>query len=136
MIGALGTVLTAHAQSPLLLTVGISLAATGLLGAIPVFWALPTAFLSGAGAAAGIALIAVLGNLGGFAGPAFTGISEDSTGGYEMPLTVLAGLLVVGALLAFAARERAASAPGVAPAPAKGADEAWPPTSVTRATGR
>jgi MFS transporter, ACS family, tartrate transporter len=105
VLGACGTVLTAHAQSPVLLTVGISLAATGLLGAIPVFWALPTAFLSGSGAAAGIALIAVLGNLGGFAGPAFTGISEDSTGGYEMPLTVLAGLLLVGGLLVYAARE-------------------------------
>ena len=118
VIGALGTLLTAHAQSPVLLTVGISLAATGLLGAIPVFWALPTAFLSGAGAAAGIALIAVLGNLGGFAGPAFTGISEDSTGGYEMPLTVLAGLLVVGGLLALAARESATATPTAAPAPA------------------
>ena len=122
LVGAVGTVLTAHAQSPLLLTVGISLAATGLLGAIPVFWALPTAFLSGAGAAAGIALIAVLGNLGGFAGPAFTGISEDSSGGYEMPLTVLAGLLVVGGLLVYAARESPSSTPTVTPAPAGGAD--------------
>ena len=49
----------------------------GLLAAIPVFWALPTAFLSGTAAAAGIALIAAVGNLGGFVGPAFTGISED-----------------------------------------------------------
>jgi hypothetical protein len=64
----------------------------------------------------------VLGNLGGFAGPAFTGISEDSTGGYEMPLTVLAGLLVVGGLLVYAARESPSSAPTVTPAPAGGAD--------------
>jgi nitrate/nitrite transporter NarK len=98
--------------------VGITLAAVGILGAIPVFWVLPTAFLSGAGAAAGIALIAVLGNLGGFAGPAFTGISEDSSGGFEMPLTVLAGLLVVGAALVFAARENPSSAPTVTPVPA------------------
>ncbi|MBA2630924.1 MAG: MFS transporter [Thermoleophilaceae bacterium] len=122
LVGALGTVLTAYAQSTLLLTVAISLAAVGLLGAIPVFWALPTAFLSGAGAAAGIALIAVLGNLGGFAGPAFTGISEDSTGGFEMPLTVLAGLLVVGAALVYAARESPAPAPTTTPAPAAAGD--------------
>jgi MFS transporter, ACS family, tartrate transporter len=108
-VGALGTLLTGYAQSPLLLTVGISLAATGLLAAIPVFWALPTAFLTGRSAAAGIALIAAVGNLGGFAGPAFTGISEDSSGGYEMPLSVLAGLLVVGGLLALFARERPAA---------------------------
>ena len=77
---------------------------------IPVFWALPTAFLSGTAAAAGIALIAAVGNLGGFAGPAFTGVVEDSTGGFEVPLTVLAGLVVLGAVLALFAREEAAPA--------------------------
>ena len=42
LVGAAGTVLTAHAQSPVLLTVGITLAAIGHpLGVIPVFWALP-----------------------------------------------------------------------------------------------
>jgi ACS family tartrate transporter-like MFS transporter len=112
LVGALGTALTAYAQSPLLLTVAISLAAVGLLSAIPVFWALPTAFLSGTAAAAGIALIAVLGNLGGFAGPAFTGVTEDSTGGFEVPLTVLSALTVVGALLVLFAREEPASMPG------------------------
>ena len=57
------------------------------------------AFLSGTAAAAGIALIAAVGNLGGFVGPAFTGIAEDQTGSYEMPLVVLAGMLVVCSLL-------------------------------------
>ncbi len=105
VVGAAGTALTAYAQSPLLLTVGISLGAVGLLGVIPVFWALPTSFLTGAGAAAGIALVAAIGNLGGFAGPAFTGASEDSTGGFEMPLVVLSCLLLVAALLTLLARE-------------------------------
>jgi MFS transporter, ACS family, tartrate transporter len=99
LVGAAGTVLTAYAQSPLLLTIGVTLAAVGILSALPVFWALPTAFLSGTAAAAGIALIAAIGNLGGFVGPAFTGIAEDQTGSFEMPLVVLAGLLVVGSLL-------------------------------------
>ena len=82
-----------YAQSPLLLTVGITFAAVGILGAIPVFWALPTAFLSGAGAAAGHRADRRCRQLGGFAGPAFTGAMEDSTGGFETPLVVLAGLL-------------------------------------------
>jgi hypothetical protein len=34
---------------------------------------------------------------------------EDSTGGFEVPLTGLAGLLVVGALLVLLAREERAS---------------------------
>jgi MFS transporter, ACS family, tartrate transporter len=99
LVGAAGTVITAYAQSPLLLTIGITLAAVGILSTLPVFWALPTAFLSGTAAAAGIALIAAVGNLGGFAGPAFTGVAEDETGSFKMPLLVLAGLLVVGSLL-------------------------------------
>ena len=93
LVGAAGTLLTAYAQSPLLLTFGdhargrrAPLRAAALLGA-------PTALLSGSAAAAGIALVAAVGNLGGFVGPAFTGIAEDSTRRFEMPLTVLAGLL-------------------------------------------
>jgi ACS family tartrate transporter-like MFS transporter len=110
--GAAGTLITAYAQSPLLLTLGITLAAVGLLAALPRFWVGPTALLSGSAAAAGIALVAVLGNLGGFVGPAFTGIAEDSTGGYEMPLVTLAGLLVAGSMLTglVSARSRAAPA--------------------------
>ncbi len=119
VVGAAGTALTAYAQSPLLLTVGITFAAVGILGAIPVFWVLPTSFLSGAGAAAGIALIAAVGNLGGFAGPAFTGAMEDSTGGFETPLVVLAGLLVVGALLTMTAREERTGVAVAAPQPAE-----------------
>jgi MFS transporter, ACS family, tartrate transporter len=108
LVGALGCVLTAHAQSPLLLTVAITLSAVGLLSVLPVFWAYPTALFSGSAAAAGIALVAAIGNLGGFAGPAFTGIAEDSTGGFEMPLTVLGVLLVVSAALTLRFRERRA----------------------------
>jgi MFS transporter, ACS family, tartrate transporter len=106
LVGALGCVLTAHAQSPLLLTVAITVSAVGLLSVLPVFWGYPTALFSGSAAAAGIALVAAIGNLGGFAGPAFTGIAEDSSGGFEMPLTVLGALLVVAAALALRFRER------------------------------
>jgi ACS family tartrate transporter-like MFS transporter len=105
LVGAAGTVLTAYAQSPVLLTIGVTLAAVGILSALPVFWAMPTAFLSGTAAAAGIALIAAIGNLGGFVGPAFTGIAEDQTGSFKMPLVVLAGLLVLGSLLVLLLRE-------------------------------
>lgn len=106
LVGALGCVLTAHAQSPLLLTFAITVSAVGLLTVLPVFWGYPTTLFSGSAAAAAIALVAAIGNLGGFAGPAFTGIAEDSTGGFEMPLTVLGALLVAAAALALRFRER------------------------------
>jgi MFS transporter, ACS family, tartrate transporter len=115
LLGAVGTVITAYAQSPVLLTIGITLAAVGILSALPLFWALPTAFLSGTAAAAGIALIAAIGNLGGFVGPAFTGIAEDETGSFKMPLVVLAGLLVVGGLLVLLLREKRPAAAAAVP---------------------
>ena len=123
-MGAAGTLITAYAQSPLLLTLGITLAAVGLLAALPRFWVGPTALLSGTAAAAGIALIAVLGNLGGFVGPAFTGIAEDSSGGYELPLTVLAALLLItaGCSRAFAWASRRASS-SASPAPGSASAE-------------
>jgi MFS transporter, ACS family, tartrate transporter len=61
--------------------------------------------------------VAAIGNLGGFAGPAFTGIAEDSTGGFEMPLTVLSLLLVMAATLALLLRERPAAVLEPAPEP-------------------
>ena len=47
LVGAAGCALTAFAQSPLTLTIAITLSAAGLLSAIPVFWAYPTGFLTG-----------------------------------------------------------------------------------------
>ena len=121
LIGAAGTVLTAYAQTVLLLALSLTLATTGLLAVIPIFWSLPTGFLTGTAAAAGIAVIAVIGNLGGFFGPAFTGVMEDSTGDFVTPFLVLAGLLVAGCLLTLFARE-----PVVAPTPAQPAEAAEP----------
>ncbi len=91
LLGAVGVVLTAYAQSLPLLTVSLTFSTVGLLGAIPIFWSLPTGFLTGSAAAAGIGVIAVIGNLGGFFGPAFTGAMEDSTGDFVTPFLVLAG---------------------------------------------
>ncbi len=105
LVGAVGVVLTAYAQSLLLLTVSLTFSTVGLLGAIPIFWSLPTGFLTGSAAAAGIGVIAVIGNLGGFAGPAFTGVMEDSTGDFVTPFLVLAGLLLVGCVLTHFASE-------------------------------
>ncbi len=109
LLGAVGVVLTAYSQSLLLLTVSLTFSTVGLLSAIPIFWSLPTGFLTGSAAAAGIGVIAVIGNLGGFAGPAFTGAAEDSTGDFVMPFLVLAGLLLVGCVLTYFTREPAAA---------------------------
>ncbi|WP_199027214.1 MFS transporter [Ralstonia sp. ASV6] len=74
--------------------VGLTLAAVGVITALPMFWALPTSFLGGAGAAAGIALINCVGNLAGFVSPVVIGWLKTVTH------TLSSGLLIVAATLA------------------------------------
>jgi MFS transporter, ACS family, tartrate transporter len=78
-------------------------ATAGIYAAFPVFWTLPTAFLSGAAAAGGIALINSIGNLSGFVGPYAMGWFKDATGSYTIGLLVLAALAVASAALVLAA---------------------------------
>lgn len=101
---------------PLWLTmVALTLATLGIYAAIGSFWSLPTAILTGTGAAAGLALVNSMGNLGGLAGPSIVGVMKQATGSFTTALLFLAGALLLGALIAllfgYAARAREASAP-------------------------
>jgi nitrate/nitrite transporter NarK len=77
----------------------ITITACAIFAALPVFWALPTRLLSGAGAAAGIALINAVGNIGGFAAPYITGVLKDATGSYKAPMFIVGGFLMLSAIL-------------------------------------
>lgn len=104
---------------PLWLTmVALSLATIGIYGAIGTFWSLPTAILTGTGAAAGLALVNSMGNLGGLAGPSMVGVIREATGSFAAALLFLAGSLGAGAVIAllfgYAARQaRTAAAPPI-----------------------
>jgi hypothetical protein len=63
MIAAFGFLASAYLHSPALRVLALSLAAAGLLSAHGPFWSLPPSFLSGPGAAGGIALICSIANL-------------------------------------------------------------------------
>jgi len=76
--------------------VGMSIAAMGFYGSKGPFWAMPPMFLTGTAAAAAIAWINSLGNLGGFFGPWYVGVMKDATGSYSGGLYGLA-LLCLGA---------------------------------------
>ena len=78
---------------------GLTLATAGVITALPMFWALPTAFLGGTGAAAGIALINCTGNLAGFISPAVIGWLKTLTHSLSSGLFVVAASLAVSALL-------------------------------------
>lgn len=104
--GAVGFVL-ASADAAATAFAGLTLAAIGVWGAFGPFWALPTRFLRGTAAAAGIALVNSVGNVGGFAGPYVVGFVKDATGSFEAGLLTLAVTLVVGAALVLLVPHRA-----------------------------
>jgi MFS transporter, ACS family, tartrate transporter len=86
--------------SPVAAVAALAVGLFFLLGAHPVFWTMPAALLSGTAAAAGIALINSIGNLGGFVGPYLVGLLEDATGSTDGGLITLAVILLGGSVLA------------------------------------
>ncbi len=96
-----GLGLAAMIADPTLKMLAICIAAWGFFAILPVFWTLPTAFLSGAGAAAGIAAVNSIGNLGGYFGPQVFGYLKDQTGGTTASLIFLACSAAVGIVLVF-----------------------------------
>jgi ACS family tartrate transporter-like MFS transporter len=94
-----GVAFIVGAQFTLLLPamIALTIASVGDLGTRGPFWALPTRFLTGSAAAAGIALINTCASVGGFVGPYAIGFLRDRTG------SDAAGLVFLGVLLLLAA---------------------------------
>jgi MFS transporter, ACS family, tartrate transporter len=80
--------------------IALSIAGFGIFAVLPVFWTLPTTFLSGAAAAGGIAIINSIGNLAGFVGPYVMGTIKDSTGSFTVGLLAIAALPILAMLIA------------------------------------
>ena len=83
-----------------LVMLALSLAALGIHAALGTFWSLPTAILTGVGAAGGLALVNSIGNCGGFIGPFVFGWLRGTAGTFAPALAFLAGALLVSGLLA------------------------------------
>ena len=103
-IGALGFIASAYFTSPLPGMIALTVAAVGDLGTRGPFWALPTRFLTGSAAAAGIALINTMASLGGFVGPSAVGLVREVTGSFAGGLVFLAVLLLFAAGAALSLR--------------------------------
>jgi len=100
LMGLCGLLLaTQSAGNPALAIVGLSMATMGALSGLPMFWPLPAAFLGSAAAAGGIALINSIGQIAGFVSPFFVGWIKDATGGTDVALYILSGVLFMGAVL-------------------------------------
>lgn len=95
--------------------VALTLATLGFYAAFGPFWSLPTALLTGAGAAAGIALVNSLGNAAGFAGPYIVGLLKEATGSFSAALLFLAAVLALGGVMALTFREPRSVVQGAKP---------------------
>jgi len=108
LVAAGGWALTASTSSPAVSLAGLCVAQLGMMSMLPTFWALPTAFLSGAAAAGGIALINSVANIGGFLGPSILG---------RFGLWSMAASLLIGATLAMCVRPNQAVGQGTSGSP-------------------
>jgi ACS family tartrate transporter-like MFS transporter len=79
----------------------LTIALIGITSARAIFWPIPTRFLAGVGAAAGLAFINSIGTIGGFVGPYLMGWLRDFTGSFETGLIAMAGILFAASFLAF-----------------------------------
>ena len=89
---------------PIFAFVAICFAAIGFKSASSLFWPIPQGYLDARIAAAVIALINSIGNLGGFVAPTTFGFLEQTTGSIQGGLYGLAGTSVLAAVLVFFAK--------------------------------
>lgn len=99
LLACVGFILAGSVHSLPLAIFALILANIGISSCKPPLWSIPSLFLNGPAAAAGLAAINSIGNLGGFAGPAVIGWLKETTGDFSLALYCVAGMLVVSALL-------------------------------------
>jgi MFS family permease len=102
VVGAVGLVLSGvFASNPVLAIIFLSMGTLGVIGSMPLFWPLPSAFLAGTAAAAGIGIVNSVGNLGGYVGPNIPIWARHFSSDSSAALYIIAGILMVGALLTY-----------------------------------
>src|SRR5439155_24669701 len=102
----LGYLCAALLPTPLARVAGLALVNIGWVSFLAPFWCLPSTFLRGNAAAAGIALVNSIGNTGGFVGPYMIGLLKDATGGTTGAFLGLAVFALVAGVLVLALGQR------------------------------
>jgi len=103
--GAVALSGAAYTHSLAIAVILLSITVMGYFSMMGPFWAMPTILLSSTSAAAGIAFINSLGNLGGFFGPYTIGLVRTWTGTFRGGLLVVAATLVVSGALVLMVKE-------------------------------
>jgi sugar phosphate permease len=102
LAGAAGLVLSGvYASNPVLAIIFLSIGTLGVIGSMPLFWPLPSAFLTGTAAAAGIGWVNSVGNLGGYIGPNVPIWARHFSADKSAALYIIAAILVLGALATY-----------------------------------
>jgi ACS family tartrate transporter-like MFS transporter len=99
-LGAAGLVISVLSGALAIGLTGLTIALIGITSARGIFWSIPARFMTGVGAAAGLAFINSIGVMGGYFGPELMGTLKDLTGGYFAGLLAMAAILAVSTLLA------------------------------------
>ena len=99
-LGAVGLVISVLSSSLAIGLAGLTIALIGITSARAVFWTIPTRFMTGVGAASGLAFINSIGVMGGYFGPELMGTLKTLTGDYLAGLLTMAGILAAATLLA------------------------------------
>ena len=99
LVAMAGWILCGYANTNiLLLTLGITLALTGMYASLVVFWTMPTSSLAVEERPVGIALITCVGLVGSFVAPIITGWLKEGTGTYQGGMLLAAGGMLAAAL--------------------------------------
>ena len=123
LIGGAALLFIAKTSNPAAVIALLSLMGIGIEGVFGPFWSLPGEYLTGMGAASGIALINSVGSMGGFAGPYLLGVIERRSGSLQRGFAFTGVAMVAGGLLLLGLRR------------ARGRDEASFPGPQMQGTG-
>jgi MFS transporter, ACS family, tartrate transporter len=111
VLAGAGMLLLGTPHSPFLSLVLFSAVAIGAYSFLPIFFSVPGEFLTGFSAAAGIALVTSVANLGGFVGPYTVGLIRQKTGSFYSGLMCAGVSFLVSASLALFLPKRPLPAP-------------------------
>jgi MFS transporter, ACS family, tartrate transporter len=103
-LSAVGFAWAGLAHSLVAALCAMTLAAVGVWSMMGPFWTLTTGMLGGTAAAGAVAILQIVGGLGGFAGPYLTGRLRDATHSFAGGLCGIAGLALGAAMLVLAVR--------------------------------
>jgi MFS transporter, ACS family, tartrate transporter len=104
---AAGFVMAGLSNRPAIVLTGFALVGIGTCAVNAVVWSIPTEFLCGKSAAAGIAAVNMIAILGGFFGPNWMGLAKDFTGDYQRGLLTLVVPSLIATLIMFGIRRDA-----------------------------